>query len=105
MEMENFKATLNKINNEHNFIKCSDLEQGKPYVVKCFKKIDTMFGKRLSVVLNDDDLLTLPDRYTNEFTEEQITMYNDKNSKIKFNLIYNEKKLKNGKKMHVIKFE
>lgn len=102
--MENFKDALNKINNGYTFIKCNYLEQGKPYKVNKFIKIDTKFGKRLSVVLNDEYMLNLPDRYTNEFTENEITCYNT-NSETKFNLIYNgETFLKNGKTRHDFNF-
>lgn len=103
--MENFKDILNKINNGHTFIKFNDLEQGKPYKVNSFEKINTKFGKKLSVVLNDEFILSLPERYTNAFTEKQITLYNTSSDK-NLNLIYNgEKKLNKGKTMHLIDFE
>lgn len=105
MEMENFKDGLNKINNGYTFIKFNDLEQGKPYKVNRFIKIDTKFGKRLAVVLNDEYMLNLPDRYTNELTENKITLYNT-SLDTRLNLIYNcEKNLKNGKTWHDINFE
>jgi len=105
MEMENFKDNLNKMNNGYTFIKFNDLEQGKPYKVNKFIMIDTKFGKRISVVLNDEYMLNLPERYTNEFTENKITWYNT-SSKTRLNLIYNcEKILKNGKTRHDFDFK
>jgi len=105
MEIENLKELLNKCNSQYDFIKVCELEHEKKYEVTCFENINTKFGKKISVVLDNKYKIILPDRFLNEFTKEKISTYNQ-NSKTKINLIYNGlKKLKNGKSMHLIDFE
>lgn len=105
MEMENLKALLNNCNLQYDFVKCYELEQGKKYEVSVFKYVKTKYGKKVVVILDNKLQVFLPDRFLKEFTKEKIELYNQK-SKTKYNLIYNgEKKLNNGKTMHLIDFE
>lgn len=102
--MESFKESLNKIKTGYTFITFKDLEQGKPYEINSFQKIKSKFGKKLSVILNDDLMLILPDRFTDEYTDKQITWYNT-TTENKLNLIYKgEINLKNGKTMYDFSF-
>jgi len=105
MEMENLKALLNSCNSQYDFVKCYELEQGKKYEVSVFKYVNTKYGKKVVVILDNKLQVFLPDRFLEKFTKEKIELYNQK-SKTKFNLIYSgEKKLNNGKTMHLIDFE
>lgn len=103
--MENLKTLLNSCNSQYDFVRLSDLEQGKEYEVSLFKYVDTKYGKKIVVILDNKLNVILPDRFLDVFTKENIELYNTK-SKTKFNLIYKgEKKLNKGKTMHLIDFE
>ncbi|KAE9543348.1 hypothetical protein AGLY_003259, partial [Aphis glycines] len=56
MEMEKLKELLNKCNTQYEFVKICDLEQGKKYEVTCFENINTKFSKKISVILDDENL-------------------------------------------------
>jgi len=86
MEMENLiklKKTLNKIYPiSENFI----VEIGKSYKITCFGS-DQTSKKTLLVILNNEYILRLPNKYPNKITEKEITVYNT-NSQRKLNVIY-----------------
>ena len=102
--MENLKTLLNKCNDQYDFVKVCDLEKGKKYEVTRFKYIDTIYGKTIVVILDKKLQVFLPDRFLDEFTKENISLYNL--SLKKFNLVYNGlQNLDNGRTKQLIQFE
>lgn len=56
---------LNKINNIKSFVKISELEVDKEYLIEEAKIIETKYGKSIQVTLDDNDIkVFLPKRYS-----------------------------------------
>lgn len=97
--LENFKTLLNKCNDSnHKFVKLCNLEEGKKYEVTGFENINTRYGKKVTVILNDEYKIILPDDYIN-ICNENMTKYNLSSNRL--NLTYNGLKYSR----HLINFE
>jgi len=99
--MENYLAFLNS---NSDFTSLKDLELEKKYKVTNFEIVETKYGPKLLVTLDNILKVILPDRFTKKFTVNQIEEMNS--NPVKFTLIYigMEKKC-NGYSRHLVTFE
>jgi hypothetical protein len=57
-----------------DFLKLSELEQGVPYSIHCFKFVNTKFGRTLTVEINNgEQSVFLPKRYSNMYKEDDLS--------------------------------
>jgi hypothetical protein len=95
---------LKELNTEvltFKYIQFSDLNINEKNKITSFKKINTKYGKRISILLNNIHILLLPYRYVNTISKQDIDQYNGE-----MYIIYKGKKLlDNGKSIHLIEFE
>lgn len=91
---------LQKASNSVPFLKFDDLTVGSRYEIDHFALVDTQYGRRVSVWINED-ILHLPIRFVKEIsTQEQIDALNEN----KYVMIYGGKDL-NRKNRILIDFE
>lgn len=87
------------------FIKLSELQEGEPYPIQCFKFVNTKFGRSLAVEINDgeqDQSVFLPKRYSDMYDDDDL----DRLMTSQLALIYNGTKLmKNGMECHDVEFQ
>ncbi|CAI6370133.1 unnamed protein product [Macrosiphum euphorbiae] len=93
---------LKKLNEEYyKYTKLSDLNINELYKITTIRKVDTKYGERVSVVLNNKDMLLLPQRFVNIISELDIDRY-DGEMYMKYK---GKKTLDNRKTIHLIEFE
>ena len=67
------------------YVKVTDLAQGEGYRVSSFYRMDTRYGERLCVQLEDGSRVTLPKRFIDFVsTEEKLELLNQK----KYEMVY-----------------
>ena len=107
-EGNSFDTTVNKVlkklNEEvyqYKYIKLSDLNINELYKITTIRKVDTKYGERVSVLLDNKDMLLLPQRFVNCISELDIDRY-DGEMYMKYK---GKKNLDNRKSIHLIEFE
>lgn len=92
---------LNKKGYKYEYIKLSDLSVDEKYKANDFEIINTKFGNRVSVILNNKYKLILPDKYL-----DIISQYLYEMNDFEIFIIYKGKKnLNNGQTVHLMEFE
>lgn len=98
-----FADCMNSIDGEYTYKKLAELEVDKEYKIKNFKIIETQYGSKLSVLI-DDYRVILPNRYNKKFTQKELDkINNDKNSK-HYMTYCGLKSIANSKSMHELTF-
>uniref|UniRef100_A0A8D8W972 Uncharacterized protein n=1 Tax=Cacopsylla melanoneura TaxID=428564 RepID=A0A8D8W972_9HEMI len=100
----NFADNMNSIEGgQPSYKKLQDLELDKEYKIKDFKIIETQYGSKLSVLIDDYRIL-LPNRYAKKYTQKELDkINNDKNAK-HYITYSGQKSIGNSKTMHDISF-
>lgn len=100
--MEKLKTLLDIPGSNLKFVKFSELEIRKKYHTSSFEFIKTKYGEKLTVVLDNEFKLVLPDRLS-KLTKKDVQDLNLDNN---YFFIYNGMEiLTNGYKQHLITFE
>jgi hypothetical protein len=82
-EKDNFLKTIN-VQDYPPTKKLSELVINQTYEVTEISRINTKYGSRIIVTLNDEFQVFLPPKYAKKFTQEHIEMFRNK----KYALIY-----------------
>lgn len=92
---------LNKKGYKYEYIKLSDLKIDEKYKANSFEIINTKFGNKVSVILNNKFKLLLPNKYLDIISQHLYLM-----NETEIFIIYKGKtNLDNGKSVHLIEFE